>query len=122
MISSGSDGLLKLWTIRTNECETTLDGHANKAWALDLSPDSTALFSGGADSKIAVWRDVTEEREDARRVKEERNVMLEQKLANHLRSGRFEKALGMALELDKPHQVLKVRIAVSGFLGLSLLM
>lgn len=30
LISSGSDGLVKLWTIRTNECITTMDGHEEK--------------------------------------------------------------------------------------------
>lgn len=109
MFSSGSDGLIKLWTIRTNECESTMDGHADKVWALDLSPCGTALFSGGADSKIAVWRDTTKERNDAVREVEEQNIMMEQQLSNHLRRKNYEKALDVALELDKPNQVLRVR-------------
>jgi len=108
LISSGSDGLIKLWTIRTNECESTMDGHDDKIWALDLSPCSTALFSGGADSKIAVWRDTTKEKDDAVREAEEHNILMEQKLSNHLRHKQYEKALDIALDLDKPHQVLKV--------------
>lgn len=112
LISSGSDGLIKLWTIRTNECESTMDGHDDKIWALDLSPCGTALFSGGADSKIAVWRDTTKERDDAVRVAEEQNILMEQKLSNHLRHKQYEKALEIALELDKPNQVLRVRCAI----------
>ena len=27
---SGSDGLVKIWTVRTNECVTTLDQHTEK--------------------------------------------------------------------------------------------
>ena len=108
LISSGSDGLIKLWTIKTNECESTMDGHDDKIWALDLSPCGTALFSGGADSKLAVWRDTTKERDDAVREAEEQNVMMEQKLSNHLRHKQYEKALEIALELDKPNQVLRV--------------
>ena len=30
LVSSGNDGLVKVWTIRTNECATTLDGHSDK--------------------------------------------------------------------------------------------
>ena len=30
LVSSGNDGLVKVWTIRTNECVTTLDGHMDK--------------------------------------------------------------------------------------------
>ncbi len=99
---------MKLWTIRTNECESTIDAHDDKIWALDLSPCGTALFSGGADSKIAVWRDTTKERDDASREAEEQNIFMEQKLSNHLRHKQYEEALEIALELDKPHQVLRV--------------
>lgn len=108
LLSSGSDGLIKLWTIRTNECESTMDGHDDKVWALDLSPCGTALFSGGADSKIAVWRDTTKEKQDEVRDAEEQNIMMEQSLSNHLRHKNYEKALEIAIELDKPHQVLRV--------------
>ena len=107
LISSGSDGLIKLWTIRTNECENTIDAHDDKIWALDLSRAGT-LFSGGADSKIAVWRDTTKEKDDEKREAEEKNILMEQTLSNHLRHKRYEQALELALELDKPHQVLKV--------------
>ncbi|EJK47883.1 hypothetical protein THAOC_33368 [Thalassiosira oceanica] len=108
LISSGSDGLLKLWTIKNNECESTIDAHDDKVWALDISPCGGALFSGGADSKIAVWRDTTKEREDAARDAEEQNILMEQRLSNHLRHKQYEQALELALELEKPNQVLKV--------------
>ena len=120
LISTGSDGLIKLWTIKTNECESTMDGHDDKIWALDLSPCGTALFSGGADSKIAVWRDVTKEKDDAVREAEEQNIMMEQKLSNHLRHKQYEKALEIALELDKPNQVLRVSIYSYFFILLAL--
>jgi U3 small nucleolar RNA-associated protein 13 len=108
LLSSGSDGLIKLWTIRTNECESTIDGHDDKIWALDLSQTTGTLFSGGADSKIAVWRDTTKEKDDEKREAEEKNILMEQTLSNHLRHKRYEQALELALELDKPQQVLKV--------------
>lgn len=107
LLSSGSDGLIKLWTIRTNECESTIDAHDDKIWALDLSRAGT-LFSGGADSKVAVWRDTTKEKDDEKREAEEKNILMEQTLSNHLRHKRYEQALELALELDKPRQVLKV--------------
>lgn len=34
ILSSGSDGLLKLWCIKTAECITTLDQHNNRVWSL----------------------------------------------------------------------------------------
>jgi len=108
MLSSGSDGLIKLWTIHTNECESTMDGHTDKVWALDLSPCGTALFSGGVDSKIAVWRDATKERQEAVREAEEQNIVMEQQLSNHLRHKNYEQAHAIAKELEKPNQLLRV--------------
>jgi U3 small nucleolar RNA-associated protein 13 len=99
---------IKLWTIRTNECEATLDGHTNKVWALDMSPDGQTVVSGGADSKLAVWQDNTQQVEDEERAVEAETVLLDQKLANHLRHKEYGKALEIALQVDKPSQVLKV--------------
>ena len=37
---SGSDGLVKVWTIRTNECVATLDRHTEKVTCISLNPSS----------------------------------------------------------------------------------
>uniref|UniRef100_A0A2K6AEX8 Transducin beta like 3 n=1 Tax=Mandrillus leucophaeus TaxID=9568 RepID=A0A2K6AEX8_MANLE len=37
LLSSGSDGLVKLWTIKNNECVRTLDAHEDKVWGLHCS-------------------------------------------------------------------------------------
>jgi U3 small nucleolar RNA-associated protein 13 len=34
LVSAGADGLLKLWSIKTSECMTTLDDHDGRIWAL----------------------------------------------------------------------------------------
>lgn len=93
LVSGGADGLLKVWTVRSDECEATLDAHTDKVWALTtakaprrrresgeegdgeeeeeggggagaggLSAGPNAglvVVSGGADSVINVWKDVT---------------------------------------------------------------
>lgn len=112
LISAGADGLIKLWTIRTNQCETTLDGHSNKVWAMDLSPNENDLVSGGADSKLVVWEDTTKETEEAVKAEAAEAVLLDQKLANHLRHKEYSKAFAIALQRDKPLHVLKVLTAV----------
>jgi U3 small nucleolar RNA-associated protein 13 len=108
LLSSGADGLIKLWTIRSNECEATMDGHTDKVWALDLSTEGDILVSGGADSRIVVWNDITEEQEQTRREAAEGTLLLEQRLANHLRFKEYEQALDLALDLDRPKQAQKV--------------
>lgn len=87
LVSGGADGLVKVWTVRSDECEATLDAHTDKVWALTTAkaprrrrhrdrdgeeeeegeenvtsdgPNSgLVVVSGGADSVINVWRDVT---------------------------------------------------------------
>ena len=112
LVSSGADGLVKLWTIRTNECETTLDQHQDKVWALDLAANGKSLVSGGADSQLIVWQDTSKEVEAAKQAEEEEAILLDQKLANHLRHKEYGKALDISLARDKPHQTLKVLTSV----------
>ena len=112
LVSSGADGLVKLWTVRTNECEATMDAHKDKIWALDLDATGKQLISGGADSQIVVWEDTTKEVEDAKRFEEEEAILVEQKLANHLRHKEYAEALEISLERDKPYQTLKVLNAI----------
>ena len=61
LVSTGSDGLLKLWNIKSNDCVGTFDEHDNKVWALCVSKDEMKFVSGDADGKLVVWKDVTEE-------------------------------------------------------------
>lgn len=86
-----------------------MDGHFDKVWSLDVAPNGKHLISGGADSQIVVWKDTTVQEERSRRAEEERNILKEQQLANHLRHKEFEQALEIALDLEKPNQALKVR-------------
>lgn len=85
---SGIFLVVKLWTIKTNECENTFDEQHNaKIWGLAVTKDQSKLvtgillfvfallvcfvccvyvvcLAGGEDSILNVWKDVTaEERE-----------------------------------------------------------
>ena len=108
LVSSGADGLVKLWTVRTNETEATMDAHTDRVWALDLTKDGKRMISGGADSQIVVWMDTTKEADEAKLAVEEEAILVDQKLANHLRRKEYGDALKISLERDKPHHALKV--------------
>lgn len=54
-VLSGSDGLVKLWTIKTNECVKTLDAHQDKVWGLHGNRRDNRMVTGSADSNITVW-------------------------------------------------------------------
>lgn len=72
-ISAGADGLVKVWSIKTAECINTLDNHEDRIWALCQSVDEQWMYSGGSDSLVVVWKDVTqEEKEEAIKEVQER--------------------------------------------------
>lgn len=53
---SGSDGLVKLWTIKNNECVRTLDAHHDKVWGLHCSQLDDRALTGASDSSVVLWK------------------------------------------------------------------
>jgi len=84
VLSAGADGLMKLWTIRTQECEATMDGHEDRVWALAVAPGGGGrqVVTGGGDSVLNVWEDVTKEEEEVALARAEAMVEKEQALQN----------------------------------------
>ena len=64
LASSASDGLVKVWNVKDEECVATLDNHEDKIWSLTINDDASLMVSGGADSVISFWQDTTEEKEE----------------------------------------------------------
>uniref|UniRef100_A0A671N1F7 U3 small nucleolar RNA-associated protein 13 C-terminal domain-containing protein n=1 Tax=Sinocyclocheilus anshuiensis TaxID=1608454 RepID=A0A671N1F7_9TELE len=90
----GSDGLVKLWTIKTNECVKTIDAHQDKVWALHGSSKDDLMVTGSADSTITLWKEC--------------EMKQQQELSNLLHEKKYLKALGIAISLDQPHTALRV--------------
>jgi len=106
LVSSGADALIKTWTIRSNECECTLDKHDDKVWALDTFGDF--MVSAGADSKLLLWSDTTQDAIALEQEAEAEVLAMEQNLQNYMRHKEFDKALNIALTRDKPHHSLRI--------------
>ncbi len=129
LISSSADGLIRLWTVRTGECENTFDKHEDRVWALEPLPitsdsvpsaeerndegvSSGYFCSAGSDSKIILWKDVTDEEEKQRIAQAEEMLVLEQQMTNDIRNKNFGKALKLALTLAHPSKVLMILTAI----------
>jgi WD40 repeat protein len=41
LLSGAADGLIRLWTIRSGECENTFDLHSDRVWAIAVGSAST---------------------------------------------------------------------------------
>ena len=60
------------------------------------------LFTGGADSLINIWKDVTEE-EKQEKIQHYNNIIIqEQSLANSIKRKDYKNALYLAFKLEKP--------------------
>ncbi|XP_054739598.1 transducin beta-like protein 3 [Anastrepha obliqua] len=104
IVSAASDGLLKLWSIKTNECIQTLDAHTDRIWSLAISTRSGKCFySGGADSKLIQWHDVTKICRNEEIDKRAQLMQQEQTLQSLLQQRQnMKKAFVLALKLGKP--------------------
>ncbi|KAJ8957447.1 hypothetical protein NQ318_004927 [Aromia moschata] len=108
ILSAGADGLLKLFSIKTSECTCTLDQHEARIWALALRRDESGFVTGGSDSFLIKWKDVTEELKLKRQKEAEELALQEQKLNNYIHNDELLKALKLALKLNRPMQVLRI--------------
>ena len=94
LLSSGSDGLIKLWAVKTSECSLTLDAHEDKVWALDVleSHNGVELISGSADSVMVRWRDCTAADEQKGAAEAAMRMEQEQELSNAVFAGQVRAA------------------------------
>ncbi|KAJ8929808.1 hypothetical protein NQ314_017405 [Rhamnusium bicolor] len=108
ILSAGADGLLKLFSIKSSECVSTLDQHEARIWALAIKRDESGIVTGGSDSVLIKWKDMTEELKMKRQKEAEELALQEQKLSNYIHNDELLKALKLALKLDRPVQVLRI--------------
>ena len=64
------------------------------------------LVSGGADSVISFWQDVTEEEEEEKLAAEEDTILKAQDLANYVDAKDYTNAVLLALSMDQPRRLL----------------
>lgn len=108
VLSGTSDGYLNIWDVLTQTLQGHLEGHSQHAWAIDVSKDCKQIVSGGSDSIIKFWQDVTDRDKMQELEEKEDYISKEQSLSNALKSGKLKRALHLALDLDKPQNVYNI--------------
>lgn len=73
-----------------------------------VSNDEKTLITGGADSRLIFWQDVTEEKKIEKAKMQQELALKEQQLANLLNEDDLLSALQLAISLGKPATVLKI--------------
>jgi U3 small nucleolar RNA-associated protein 13 len=109
LLTAGDDALVKLWTIATSECVNTFpDAHDGKIWAMSVTKDGTRVLTGGSDSVLCVWQDVSAQDIEEAEATRETFVLQEQQLNNLVRQKQWRKAIRMALVLEQPRKCLSI--------------
>ncbi|OII77511.1 hypothetical protein cand_016710 [Cryptosporidium andersoni] len=102
LVSSADDGLVKLWNISTSECIATFSGHKDKIWTLDIftTPQYSFMLTGGADSQIILWEDITSKVEEQKKLTESlKNEKITQ-VDVLIKQNNWIEALNLALDLN----------------------
>ena len=58
LISTGSDGIIRLWDLGRAETTDVLEAHDERCWSLIKMKDS--IISAGADGQVIIWEDISE--------------------------------------------------------------
>ena len=102
LISCGSDGVMRIWSLQTAQQTETLEAHTERCWAISGQEDLSLIISAGGDGQIVCWEDCTE----AVREEEQKNLieqhMQMQTMNNMMQTKQFKKALEIAVRLGKP--------------------
>ena len=56
LLTTGKDGMIKLWDLASNHCIETHVAQTNgECWALGVSPDGSGCITAGNDGEMKVW-------------------------------------------------------------------
>jgi U3 small nucleolar RNA-associated protein 13 len=70
--------------------------------------DGSILITGGADSRLVVWHDRTEEVKISEAAARQTKELQDQQLKNLLQKEQLLPALKMSITLERPHTALKI--------------
>ncbi|MES1910249.1 MAG: hypothetical protein MHM6MM_002878 [Cercozoa sp. M6MM] len=110
LLTAGADSLLKLWTLRTEECDATFGGaHDERIWALAMREEGEVrVLTGGAAGRLCAWKDATQARLLEETQAQQAQVEDAQRLQNALRGKKWSAAMRLALDLERPRDLLAV--------------
>jgi WD40 repeat protein len=111
ILIAGGDGLIKFWNIKTSECVNTINAHEGKIWACDVSTieeNKPTILTGGTDSKIIQWIDVTLETEIKAKQEIEEKMEKEEHLQILSYSGEYYEAMKLSLNLSRKNDFMEI--------------
>lgn len=62
LLSVSKDGLIKLWDLKTKQCNETHLAHSNECWSMGINENNDTLVTSGNKDQVKVWQvDLTQE-------------------------------------------------------------
>merc|ERR1712190_170424 len=113
LFSTDSNGLIKIWNIRTANCINTFEGHENKISALSSSGDCNddKFLITGSSSRMVLWKDCTHLKIINNDNKEQKNSKILKEYENAIENNKYLKAIKIAIQLkchDKLYKIIQV--------------
>lgn len=108
VITTGADGLVKIWDTGLGEDLKTYDQHSNRIWALLVKNQGAEFITADADGVFQFWKDNTEEVQAQEEEASKLRVEQEQSLQNFMSRGKWGEAFLLALTLDQPMRLYNV--------------
>lgn len=130
IISGGADGLVKFWNLKTSECLNTINAHEGKIWALDVMDEvenkntldtqngenngvtknlnNFKFITGGTDSKITIWNDITAQKETETLKNEEDKILKSERLRILNDNKEYYEAMRLALDLNHKNDFMSI--------------
>ncbi|CAB0004178.1 unnamed protein product [Nesidiocoris tenuis] len=103
----GSNGVVRVWDV-LNAKQLYEQKNSLISKADEVSKNEKRLVTGGSDSRLIFWSDVTEAKKVEKAQKQQELALKEQELANLLKDEDLLSALQLAISLEKPATVLKI--------------
>eukprot|EP01006_Ploeotia_vitrea_P022736 TRINITY_DN55147_c0_g1_i2.p1 TRINITY_DN55147_c0_g1~~TRINITY_DN55147_c0_g1_i2.p1 ORF type:complete len:529 (-),score=39.24 TRINITY_DN55147_c0_g1_i2:68-1582(-) len=111
LISTDGDGMIKLWIVKTAECVATMneqtdeDAETTPIWAVSVIDNGEYFMTGGFDSKITIFKDITKDKQLEAFKEESQQTAQLIKLQNLLRAGEYADAFSYALKLRRKNDL-----------------
>ena len=119
LLTSHSNGILKMWNFMNNECIARFEQHYSAVWALcalkpinnlsksKLSNDKIVI-SGGTDSIINVWFDERAKVIENELKEKHELIVKKSEINNYIVNKEYTKAVKLCIELNEPRKLLRL--------------